>query len=143
LRIELIMTVLAGFAGGLAGTLWGGIVSSAWLARDPATRSLGWQADTATRVLLTAAIYGLCGASAGALFWLGWGLAAFGVGTPWHLVGIAYGALLWAATALPALLLLGLRLPALRRACFVMLVEALVATLSVGLLCAFAWHRAA
>lgn len=137
------MTVLAGLAGGLAGTLWGGIVSSAWLARDPAARSLGWRADTATQVLLTAASYGLCGAVAGLLFWLGWGLAAFPAGTPWHLVGFAYGASLWAATALPAVSLLALRLPALRRVCFVLALEALVAALSVGLFCAFAWHRAA
>jgi hypothetical protein len=139
----MIMTVLAGFAGGLAGTLWGGIVSSAWLARDPAARALGWLPDTATRVLVTAALYGACGAVAGFLFWLGWGLPAFTVGTRWHLVGFAYGALLWVAAALPALLLLGLRLPALRTVCAVLAAEALVAATAVGLLCAFVWHRAA
>ncbi|MDH5228258.1 MAG: hypothetical protein OEW50_12720 [Gammaproteobacteria bacterium] len=139
----MIMTVLAGFAGGLAGTLWGGIVSSAWLARDPAARALGWLPDTATRVLVTAALYGTCGAAAGFLFWLGWGLPAFTVGTSWHLVGFAYGALLWVSAALPGLLLLGLRLPALRTVCVVMAAEALVGTTAVGLLCAFVWHRAA
>jgi hypothetical protein len=139
----MIMTVLAGFAGGLAGTLWSGIVTSAWLARDPAARTLGWLPDTATRVLMTAVLYGACGAAAGFLFWLGWGLAAFSAGTGWHLVGFAYGALLWVAAALPAVLLLGLRLPALRTVCVVMAVEALVATTAVGLLCAFVWHRAA
>jgi hypothetical protein len=139
----MIMTVLAGFAGGLAGTLWGGIVSSAWLARDPAARALGWLPDTATRVLLTAALYGACGAAAGFLFWLGWGLAAFTADTSWHLVGLAYGALLWVAAAVPALTLLGLRLPALRTVCVALAAEALVATTAVGLLCAFVWHRAA
>ncbi|MGB7904602.1 MAG: hypothetical protein WCF43_07915, partial [Steroidobacteraceae bacterium] len=82
------------------------------------------------------------GAAAGLLFWLGWGLAAF-TGTPWFVVGATYGVLLWLATALPALALLALRLPALRAAGVVMAVEALVATLSIGLLCAFVWHRAA
>jgi hypothetical protein len=139
----MIMTVLAGFAGGLAGTLWGGIVSSAWLARDPAARALGWQVDTSTRVLVTAVLYGACGAAAGFLFWLGWGLAAFTVGTAWHVVGLTYGALLWSAVAVPALLLLALRLPALRRVCAVMAAEAFVATLAMGLFCAFVWHRAA
>lgn len=139
----MIMTVLAGFAGGLAGTLWGGLVSSALLARDPGARVLGWRVETAAQVFVTAALYGAAGAAAGFLFWLGWGLAAFSVGTTWHVVGLAYGALLWVAVAAPALLLLALRLPVLRRACAVMAAEALVATMAVGLLCAFAWHRAA
>jgi hypothetical protein len=36
-----------------------------------------------------------------------------------------------------------LRLPALRHAGLVMAVEALVAAMAVGLLCAFVWHRSA
>jgi hypothetical protein len=86
LRIELIMTVLAGFAGGLAGTLWAGTVSSALLARRSELHAAGWRPDTAWRVLHTAAVYGLCGAAAGLLFWLGWGLVAF-TASPWYLVG--------------------------------------------------------
>ena len=73
----MIMTVLAGFAGGLAGTLWAGTVSSALLARRPELGAAGWRPDTAWRVLHTAVLYGLCGAAAGLLFWLGWGLVAF------------------------------------------------------------------
>ena len=78
MRIELTLSVLAGFAGGLAGALWAGIVSSALLARRPELSAAGWRPDTAWRVLHTAALYGLCGAAAGLLFWLGWGLVAFG-----------------------------------------------------------------
>ena len=126
------MTVLAGFAGGLAGTLWGGLVSPALLARRPELRAAGWRPDSGWRVLHTAALYGLCGAAAGLLFWLGWGLAAFS-STPWFAVGAVYGVLLWFAAALPAL----------RVACVVLAVEALVAAVSVGLLCAFVWHRTA
>jgi len=136
------MTVLAGFAGGLAGTLWAGTVSSALLARRPELGAAGWRPDTAWRVLQTAALYGLCGAAAGLLFWLGWGLAAF-ANAPWFVVGASYGFLLWLAAAFPALLLLSLRVPALRAAGVVMAIEALVAAISVGLLCAFVWHRAA
>jgi hypothetical protein len=142
LRTELIMTVLAGVAGGLAGTLWAGIVSSALLARRPELSAAGWRPDTAWRVLHTAALYGLCGAAAGLLFWLGWGLVAL-THWPWFVVGASYGLLLWFAAAFPALLLLALRLPALRAAGVVMAIEALVAAVSVGLLCAFVWHRAA
>ena len=138
----MIMSVLAGFAGGLAGALWAGLVSSALLARRPELSAAGWRPDTAWRVLHTAALYGMCGAAAGLLFWLGWGLVAFTDG-PWIVVGASFGLLLWFAGAFPALLLLSLRLPALRAAGFVMAVESLVAAVSVGLVCAFAWHRAA
>ena len=142
MRIELIMTVLAGFAGGLAGTLWGSVVSSALLAGRPELRAAGWVPDTGWRVLHTAALYGVCGAAAGLLFWLGWGLVAFAA-VPWYVVGATYGALLWLASALPALLLLAARVPTLRSAALVMAVEALVAAAAVGLLCAYVWHRAA
>lgn len=136
------MTVLAGSAGGLAGTLWGSLVSSVLLASRPELRAAGWRPDSGWRVLHTAALYGLCGAAAGLLFWLGWGLAAFS-STPWLVVGATYGVLLWFATALPALTLLALRVPTLRVASVVLAIEALVAAVSVGLLCAFVWHRSA
>jgi len=126
LRSELIMIVLAGVAGGLAGTLWAGIVSSTLLARRPELRAVGWYPDTGWRVLQTAVMYGLCGAAAGWLFWLGWGLVAF-TATRWFVVGACYGLLLWSASALPALLLLTLRLPALRVAGIILATEALVA----------------
>jgi hypothetical protein len=142
LRIELTLSVLAGFAGGLAGALWAGIVSSALLARRPELSAAGWRPDTAWRVLHTAALYGLCGAAAGLLFWLGWGLVAFTDG-PWIVVGASFGLLLWFAAAFPPLLLLSLRLPALRAAGVVMAIETLVAAVSIGLLCAFVWHRGA
>ena len=142
MRIELTLSVLAGFAGGLAGSLWAGIVSSALLARRPELSAAGWRPDTAWRVLHTAALYGLCGAAAGLLFWLGWGLVAFTDG-PWIVVGASFGMLLWFAAAFPALLLLSLRLPALWAAGVVMAIETLVAAVSIGLLCAFVWHRTA
>jgi len=141
LRIEMIMTVLAGFAGGLAGTLWGGLVSAPLLSRRPELRGLGWVPDSGMRVLGMAIVYGGCGAAAGLLFWLGWGLAAFAA-VPWYIVGAAFGGLLWVAAAVPALLLLATRLPALRTACRIMALETGVAALAVGLLCALAWQRA-
>jgi hypothetical protein len=142
LRIEMIMSVLAGLAGGLAGTLWGGLVSAALLSRQPALRSLGWVPDSGMRVLGMAIVYGGCGAAAGLLFWLGWGLAAFAA-VPWYLVGAVFGGLLWVAAAVPALLLLATRLPAMRAVCRIMALETGVAALAVGLLCALVWQRAA
>jgi hypothetical protein len=138
----MIMSVLAGLAGGLAGTLWGGLVSAALLSRQPALRSLGWVPDSGMRVLGMAIVYGGCGAAAGLLFWLGWGLAAFAA-VPWYLVGAVFGGLLWVAAAVPALLLLATRLPAMRAVCRIMALETGVAALAVGLLCALVWQRAA
>ena len=142
-RFELLMCVAAGMSGGLVGVLWSTLVSAPWLEslRGPSSPPLA--IERTSGLVAHAVALALGGGTLGFLFWLGWGLPAFDAGTPWHLVGFAYGGLLWAATALPALLLLGLRLPALRRLCVVLLVEALVAAASVGLFCAFAWHRVA
>ena len=140
MRTELYMTLLAGFAGGLFGTLWGGLVSTPVLARWPKLRPEPWQPETAARLLAGAALYGACGAVAGLLFWLGWGLVAV-VSTPWHVVGAIYGGLLWAAGAVPALGSLALRDRRSRGALGLAALGVLVASLAVGLLCAYVWHR--
>lgn len=141
MRIELIMTVLAGFAGGLFGTLWAGLVSTPLFARWPALRPQPWQPETATRLLVGAALYGLCGAASGVLFWLGWGLVAM-VSTSWPVVGAVYGALVWTAGGLPALGTLALKGRRGGGAVAVVALEALVAALAAGVLCAYVWHRA-
>jgi hypothetical protein len=141
LRIELLMTVLAGFAGGLAGTLWGGIVSYPLLARAAPSGPGHWLPESTPRLLLGAVVYGVCGAAAGFLFWLSWGLVAL-VATPWYVTGLLFGALLWAASALPALAVLSLRLREPSLALLVLAIEVLVASLAVGALCAYVWHRA-
>ena len=141
MRIELLMTVLAGFAGGLAGTLWGGIVSYPLLARTAPSGPDNWLPESTSRLLLGAVVYGMCGAAAGFLFWLSWGLVAL-VATPWYAIGLLFGALLWAASALPALAVLALRLREPSHALLVLAIEVLVASLAVGLLCAYVWHRA-
>jgi hypothetical protein len=135
----MLMTVLAGFAGGLAGTLWGGMVSGPLLAQLHARHE--WHPESASRLLAGAVLYGLCGAAAGFLFWLSWGLVAL-VSIRWPMVGLLFGGLLWVAGAVPALGLAWLRLPGLRPALAVQMLEALFTCLSVGLLCAFVWHRA-
>lgn len=136
------MTVLAGFAGGLFGTLWSGLVSSTVVARWPSLRPEGWHPETAVRLLLGAALYGLCGAAAGLLFWLGWGLIAV-VDSPWPVVGATYGALLWTAGAASSLGALALRLRRGRGALALLALDGLVACLATGLLCAYVWYRSA
>ncbi|MCE3284208.1 MAG: hypothetical protein K0R70_464 [Steroidobacteraceae bacterium] len=142
MRIELIMTVLAGAAGGLVGTLWAGLVSAPLFAHWPALRPQPWQPETAARLLTGAALYGLCGAAAGLLFWLSWGLIAV-VSTPWQVVGTVYGALLFTASGLPTLGALALKGRPHHGVVAVLAAEGLVAAISAGVLCAYVWHRVA
>ena len=140
MRVELVMCLLAGFAGGLAGSLWSGIVSSALLAPARAARSEAWHGETAGRLLLGAVLYGLGGAVLGLLFWLSWGLVAL-VEKPWPYVGTLFGLVCWAGAGVPALAMLHLKLREPRRVALVLALEWLVACLAVGMLCAIAWHR--
>jgi hypothetical protein len=139
-RIELLMSLLAGFAGGLVGTLWNGLVSPSLLARE--RQGNAWQGETVTHLVAGALLYGACGAVLGFLFWLSWGLVAL-VEKPWLAVGVLFGLLCWAGGALPALGMLHLRLREPRRVAAVLAVEWLVACLAIGVLCALTWHRAA
>jgi hypothetical protein len=140
LRIEMLMSVLAGFAGGLVGTLWGGVVSSALLSRARAAAPHSWHGESAGRLIAGALAYGLGGAALGFLFWLGWGLVAL-VERPWPYVGLLFGSICWAGAALPVLATLHLKLREPKRVAAVLAVEWLVACSAIGLLCAMAWHR--
>lgn len=138
-RIELWTTVFAGLAGGLAGVLWSGMVTTPWLARDSVVAN-GQQVETAARVFAGAALRAAAGAALGFLFWLGWGLIAI-VGRPWYEIGLIYGALAWAASAAPALGTLLLRGHGPARPVAAHAVEWLFTCVAIGLLCAFSWHR--
>lgn len=140
MRIELLMCLLAGFAGGLAGSLWSGTVSAVLLAPARSSRRDDWHRESVGRLLAGAATYGLGGAVLGFLFWLGWGLVAL-VDQPWPTVGALFGLLCWGGAGLPLLVMLRLRLRESRRVALVLALEWLVACLAVGVLCAMAWHR--
>jgi hypothetical protein len=142
MRVELFMTLLAGFAGGLVGTLWSGLVTGPVLALAPRLRPPDWSPETAPRLLAGAMLYGTGGAVAGFLFWLAWGLTALAA-APWPLVGILYGTLLWVVPVLPAVGILGLRLRQPAGLLALLAAEFLAATLAMGLFCAYVWHRSA
>jgi len=139
-RIELWMTVFAGLAGGLAGVLWSGMITTPWLARDGAESAGGAPGETAARILAGAALRGAAGAALGFLFWLGWGLIAV-VGWPWHATGLLFGTLTWAALVAPSLGTLLLQGHGPLRSVTVHAVEWLFTCVVIGLLCALAWHR--
>ena len=139
-RIELLMSLLAGLAGGLVGTLWGGTVSERLLARERHAESGDRPADTLGTLVASGLLYGACGAALGLLFWLGWGLIAL-VAAPWPAVGLIFGLLCWSGGALPALGMMRLRRQAPPRVVAVLAIEWLVACLAVGVLCALTWHR--
>jgi ethanolamine transporter EutH len=134
------MTLLAGLAGGLAGVLWSGLVTTPWLAPGGDAAAAKGQGETAARLFVEAALRAAAGAALGFLFWLGWGLIAV-VGWPWYATGLLFGGLCWVAIAAPVLATLLLHGRAQVRPVAAHAVEWLVACLSVGLLCALAWHR--
>lgn len=140
MRIELLMSVVAGFAGGLVGATWSGLVSSALLADERRARGAHWHPESTLRLLAGALLYGLGGGLLGFVFWLSWGLVAV-VGRPWPWVGVLFGLLCWAGAAGPVLAALHLRLREPKRVAGVLALEWLVGCLAVGLLCAMAWHR--
>jgi len=139
-RIELWMTVFAGLAGGLAGVLWSGMVTTPWLERAGVDAAGTARIETTARLFAGAALRAAAGAALGFLFWLGWGLIAL-VGQPWYAIGALYGGLCWAATAAPVLgtLLLRGRGPAALLVAHA--TEWLFTCAAIGLLCALAWHR--
>lgn len=138
-RLELWMTVFAGLAGGLAGVLWSGLVTAAWLPRDGAGPR-GMQQDTVAKIVLASALRAVAGAVLGFVFWLSWGLIAL-VGLPWQAIGLIYGGLCWIALVVPTLATLALRWPGLGRVATAHAAEWLFTCLAIGLLVALAWHR--
>ena len=137
-RIELWMTVFAGLAGGLAGVLWSGLVTTPWLAHADSPGAS--RTESAARILAGAALRAVAGAALGFLFWLGWGLIAI-IGRPWYAVGLLYGVLVWLAVAAPALGTLQLRERGPARPVAAHAVEWLFTCVAIGLLCALSWHR--
>lgn len=137
-RTELLMSVIAGIAGGLTGLVWSRIVSPIWLAGvDPAVQA---GREPASHQLAEAVLFAAAGAALGFLFWLGWGLISL-VNVRWYVAGLAYGGLAWAGVALPLLGVHALRQAGFARTALVLAVEWLVTCGAVGLSCALAWHR--
>jgi hypothetical protein len=139
-RIELWMTIFAGLAGGLAGVVWGGLITTPWLARRGGPGVGTSQVETAARFLAAAALHAVAGGALGFLFWLGWGLIAL-VGQPWYVIGVLYGGLCWLASAVPVLGTLLLRGQAPVAVLVAHATEWLFTCAAIGLLCALAWHR--
>lgn len=138
-RLELLMCLLAGMSGGLIGVLWGHLVSIPWIASaaNPVARLAP---ESMSRLVAHAVLLAAAGAALGFLFWLGWALVAL-VNAAWYVAGVVFGLLAWAGTALALAAVLALRFEGFGRVALVMAVEWLVTCLSVGILCAFAWHR--
>ena len=139
-RLELWMTVFAGVAGGLAGVLWSGLVTAVWLPRGGTATGAPPRQDTVAQIVLASALRAAAGAVLGFVFWSSWGLIAL-VGLPWYAVGSIYGGLGWLALVVPALATLTLRWPGPGRVVTAHAVEWRFTCLSIGLLCALAWHR--
>jgi hypothetical protein len=140
LRIELMMSLIAGTSGGLAGLVWHRMVSAPWLARTNPGAAHGRDSDSASRQVMAAVLFAASGAALGFLYWLGWGLISL-VNAPWYVAGLVFAALTWSGVALPPVGVLALRLRGFGGTALVLAVEWLVTCAAVGLSCALAWHR--
>jgi len=138
-RIELTVSLIAGLSGGLAGLVWSRMVSSPWLARG--TSGADPDGSFATQVAVGLA-FAVAGLTLGLLYWLGWGLISM-VGEPWYATGVVFGLAVWAGSAAPLAITLGLRRLGTGRAAVALAIEWLVTCLAVGLICALAWRRIA
>jgi hypothetical protein len=140
--MDTLLVALSGLCGGLSGVLWNGLVTNPWL-RRLATRDAAHAAlasGTLSGQLATTIVYAASGALLGVLYWLSWGLVALN-GWSWPAYGLAFGALVWAALALPVLALAGLRAALPRPQIALFALEWLATCLAVGVLCALAWQR--
>lgn len=135
-RIELLMSVIAGMSGGLAGLVWSRLVSARWLQR---AAGVAVSPDTIARQVAAAALFAAGGAALGLLYWLGWGLISL-VNVRWYEAGLLFGVLAWSGIALPLIGAVALRLRGRAAIAGVLTVEWLVTCLAVGLSCALAWH---
>lgn len=140
MRIELVMSVIAGTSGGLAGLVWSRLVSAPWMARTTSGAPHGPDPDPVSRQVAAAALFATAGAALGFLYWLGWGMISL-VNAPWYAAGLLFGALAWAGVALPLVGVLALRLRGFGAMALVLAVEWLVTCAATGLSCALAWHR--
>lgn len=138
-RTELIVSLIAGASGGLAGLVWSRVVSHRWLARGTSAPDPDGPFATQVAVGLAFAVAGLV---LGLFYWLGWGLISL-VGEPWWATGIVFGLVAWAGTVAPLALTLRLRRPDTGRAAAAIAVEWLVTCVAVGVSCALAWRRIA
>ena len=139
LRIELVMSVIAGTSGGFAGLVWSRMVSAPWIARANPGSAHAPDSEPASRQVAAAALFAAAGAALGFLYWLGWGLISL-VNAPWYSVGLVFGALAWVGVALPLLATAALRLRGFGSTALVLAVEWLVTCAAAGLSCALAWH---
>ncbi len=140
LRIELVMTLLAGISGGLAGFVWNRLVSGPWIASVSRGQGQGADGETFFRQVVAAVLFAAAGAALGFLYWLGWGLISV-VDAPWYADGLLFGGLVWAGVALPLTGALALRLRGFGGTALAIAVEWLVTCAAIGLSCALAWQR--
>lgn len=102
--MALILLVLYGSMGGLAGVLVSAILRPLVLQTGPSdatANKLSW------RELVEVATHLMAGAGIAALYWLSWGFAAL-VSVPWWQRGFSFGVACWLALAIPVLLASGM-----------------------------------
>lgn len=134
--MEMIQLLLTGSLAGLVSLLAHSAIWSAialWRRRTTVPRA---EPSTAETVL-----HMLCGVLLALLFWLSWGLAAI-VEPRWWLRGLAFGALTWAALAVPSIASAAFAGALDPRSAALIALRWATTTIIVGLACAWSWHQA-
>ena len=133
--MEIKSAIVIGTASGLTACL---VIRPLWSWCAARMRAEWWRASNATNETIYIASHALAGAAQGITFWLSWGLAAI-VAVPWWQrglsVGLANALLLIGPTALTTASVI--RVP--RMFYLVLMAEALVTSLCIGLACSWIW----
>lgn len=133
--MEIRSAIVIGSASGLTACLLLRPLWSLWLARGPSEL---WRAVTTRTETFYVATHALAGAAQGIVFWLSWGLAAI-VAVPWWQRGLSVGAVNAVLLIWPTALMMASVLRAPRVIYLVLLSEALVTSVCVGLACSWVW----
>lgn len=133
--MEIRSAIVIGSASGLTACL---IIRPLWSLLVARTRAELWRSSNAITETSYIAAHALAGAAQGLVFWLSWGLAAI-VAVPWWQRGLSVGLVNAMLLIWPAALVTASVVRAPRLVYVVLLIEALVTSLCVGLACSWIW----
>lgn len=133
--MEIQSAIAIGAASGLAASL---IIRPLWSTLIARGNGELWRVSNTLTETLYIAAHALAGAAQGLVFWLSWGLAAI-VAVPWWQRGLSVGLVNAALLVLPPTLIAASLVRGSRTVYLVLITEALVTSLCVGLACSWTW----
>lgn len=133
--MEIQSALAIGTASGLAASL---IIRPLWSTLIARGNDEVWRRSTTRNETLYIVAHAFAGAAQGLMFWLSWGLAAI-VAVPWWQRGLSVGLVNAALVVLPSTLITASIVRGARMIYWVLITEALVVSVCVGLACSWTW----